>query len=245
MDGDPRFARFFAYMSLFVSFMLMLVLADNFLLLYLGWEGVGLCSYLLIGFWFERPGRRRRGEEGVHHDADRRRRAPDRDRPDLVATRHARLRAGLRAAAPVLSNGTRDRRSRCSCSRGGREVGAVAAAHVAPRRHGGPDARLGADPRGHHGHRGRVPGRAVPRPLRGRPASRSPSVAVVGRRDGDLRGPVRDRPGRHQADARVLHDQPDRLHVLRAPASAPTARPSSCWSRTRSSRPCCSCAPAA
>jgi NADH-quinone oxidoreductase subunit L len=55
MRGDPRFARFFGYMNLFVFFMLVLVLADNFLLLYLGWEGVGLCSYLLIGFWFERP----------------------------------------------------------------------------------------------------------------------------------------------------------------------------------------------
>jgi NADH-quinone oxidoreductase subunit L len=54
MHGDPRFARFFGYMNLFVFFMLVLVLADNFLLLYLGWEGVGLCSYLLIGFWFER-----------------------------------------------------------------------------------------------------------------------------------------------------------------------------------------------
>ena len=54
MHGDPRFGRFFGYMNLFVFFMLMLVLADNFLLLYLGWEGVGLCSYLLIGFWFER-----------------------------------------------------------------------------------------------------------------------------------------------------------------------------------------------
>ena len=54
MAGDPRFPRFFAYMSLFVFFMLLLVLADNFLLLYVGWEGVGLCSYLLIGFWFER-----------------------------------------------------------------------------------------------------------------------------------------------------------------------------------------------
>jgi NADH-quinone oxidoreductase subunit L len=54
MHGDERFGRFFGYMNLFVFFMLVLVLADNFLLLYLGWEGVGLCSYLLIGFWFER-----------------------------------------------------------------------------------------------------------------------------------------------------------------------------------------------
>ena len=51
MAHDDGYARFFAYMNLFVGFMLMLVLADNLLLLYLGWEGVGLCSYLLIGFW--------------------------------------------------------------------------------------------------------------------------------------------------------------------------------------------------
>ena len=55
MEHEPRFGRFFAYLNLFVFFMLMLVLADNFLVLYLGWEGVGLCSYLLIGFWYERP----------------------------------------------------------------------------------------------------------------------------------------------------------------------------------------------
>jgi NADH-quinone oxidoreductase subunit L len=54
MEGDARFGRFFAYMNLFVFFMLTLVLAENFLILYLGWEGVGLCSYLLIGFWYER-----------------------------------------------------------------------------------------------------------------------------------------------------------------------------------------------
>ncbi len=54
MEGDPRYGRFFAYLNLFVFFMLLLVLADNYLVLYVGWEGVGLCSYLLIGFWFER-----------------------------------------------------------------------------------------------------------------------------------------------------------------------------------------------
>lgn len=54
MAGDKGFARFFSFMNLFVFFMLTLVLSNNFLLLYLGWEGVGLCSYLLIGFWYER-----------------------------------------------------------------------------------------------------------------------------------------------------------------------------------------------
>ena len=52
MAEDAGYSRFFAYMNLFVGSMLILVLADNLLLLYLGWEGVGLCSYLLIGFWY-------------------------------------------------------------------------------------------------------------------------------------------------------------------------------------------------
>lgn len=52
MAGDEGYWKFFAYLNLFIFAMLNLVLADNFLLLFLGWEGVGLCSYLLIGFWY-------------------------------------------------------------------------------------------------------------------------------------------------------------------------------------------------
>ncbi|MCU7492134.1 MAG: NADH-quinone oxidoreductase subunit L [Ignavibacteria bacterium] len=55
MEGEEGYSRFFAYMNLFVGSMLMLVLGDNLVLLYLGWEGVGLCSYLLIGFWYKDP----------------------------------------------------------------------------------------------------------------------------------------------------------------------------------------------
>jgi len=55
MADDDGYSRFFAYMNLFVASMVMLLLADNLLLLYLGWEGVGLCSYLLIGFWYRDP----------------------------------------------------------------------------------------------------------------------------------------------------------------------------------------------
>jgi len=55
MAHDERRKRFFAYINLFVAAMLLLVLADNYLLLYVGWEGVGLASYLLVGFWQERP----------------------------------------------------------------------------------------------------------------------------------------------------------------------------------------------
>jgi len=53
MHDDPGYARYFAYLNLFVAFMLVLVLGASFPVMFIGWEGVGLCSYLLIGFWFE------------------------------------------------------------------------------------------------------------------------------------------------------------------------------------------------
>ena len=55
MRGDDGYGRFFSYMNLFVASMLFLVLGDNLLFVYFGWEGVGLCSYLLIGFWYKDP----------------------------------------------------------------------------------------------------------------------------------------------------------------------------------------------
>lgn len=59
-NGDPqRYARFFVYLNLFIAVMMILVSADNFLMMFVGWEGVGLCSYLLIGFWFEK------GKDGI------------------------------------------------------------------------------------------------------------------------------------------------------------------------------------
>src|SRR5690606_26550253 len=55
MSEDPGYQRFFSYISLFTFSMLMLVMSNNFLQLFFGWEAVGLVSYLLIGFWYERP----------------------------------------------------------------------------------------------------------------------------------------------------------------------------------------------
>src|SRR5919198_1691419 len=55
MGHDPGYWRYFSYLNLFVAMMLTLVMADNLLLLFVGWEGVGLCSYLLIGFWYSDP----------------------------------------------------------------------------------------------------------------------------------------------------------------------------------------------
>ena len=64
MQGDKGFWRFFAYLNLFIFAMINLVLGDNFVVLFLGWEGVGLCSYLLIGFWYDK-----KFEKGTTADA--------------------------------------------------------------------------------------------------------------------------------------------------------------------------------
>ena len=63
MKGDSSYARYFAYLNLFLFFMLMLVLGKSLLVLFVGWEGVGLASYLLIGFWFEDPDKARAGKK--------------------------------------------------------------------------------------------------------------------------------------------------------------------------------------
>ena len=61
MADDPDYARFFGYLNLFTGAMLLLVLGDNLIVLFVGWEGVGLCSYLLIGFWYDKDGTQRFG----------------------------------------------------------------------------------------------------------------------------------------------------------------------------------------
>jgi NADH-quinone oxidoreductase subunit L len=63
MAHDEDYARFFAYLNLFTAAMLVLVLADNLILLFVGWEGVGLCSYLLIGFWYSDPAKASAGKK--------------------------------------------------------------------------------------------------------------------------------------------------------------------------------------
>jgi NADH-quinone oxidoreductase subunit L len=63
MKGDPGYARYFSYLNLFLFFMLLLVLGRSLLVLFVGWEGVGLASYLLIGFWFEDPDKARAGKK--------------------------------------------------------------------------------------------------------------------------------------------------------------------------------------
>ena len=167
MHGDERYHQFFVYLNLFGFSMLMLVLADNFLLTFLGWEGVGVCSYFLVSFWFERSTAAVAGKKAFVTN-----RIGDfgfmiamflifsafgsLDYLDVLAPRP---RAGRRH---------RHRHRPAALPRRVRQVGPAAALRVAPRRHGGPHARLRPDPRRHHGHGRRLPdGPHQPHPRRG------------------------------------------------------------------------------
>ena len=92
MADDPGYSRFFSYISLFTFAMLMLVMSNNFLQLFFGWEAVGLVSYLLIGFWFTRPDRHLRQPEGVPGQPRRRLRLHPGHRPGPRVFRLAGLR---------------------------------------------------------------------------------------------------------------------------------------------------------
>ncbi len=162
MHGDEGYYRFFAYLNLFMFAMFVLILADSYLLLFLGWEGVGLCSYLLISFWFRKKSASQAGKKafivnrvgdfgftlamfaifvatgtlqftGVFEAAEKGDIAADHHDLDLPAALHRRHR----------------------------QERAVPAARVAPGRHGGPHAGQRAHPRRHHGQRRRLHGRAL------------------------------------------------------------------------------------
>src|SRR5205807_9871880 len=70
MWDDPGYYRFFSYLNLFMFFMLTLVLANNYLLMFIGWEGVGLASYLLIGFWFTKDSAASAGKKAEEHTSE-------------------------------------------------------------------------------------------------------------------------------------------------------------------------------
>ena len=171
MEGDPRYGRFFAYLNLFVFFMLLLVLADNYLLLYVGWEGVGLCSYLLIGFWFEKTENASAAKKAfvttrIGDTAD-----ADRSRADRGEVRLARLRRGPRRAGGDDREGDGDGDLAAPVRRGDREVRADPTPRLAAGRDGRPHAGLGADPRRDDGDGRRLPRRAERAALRALRAS--------------------------------------------------------------------------
>ncbi len=89
MAHDENFTRFFCFLSLFAGAMLGVVIANSLLLLFMCWELVGLTSYLLIGFWYQKPSGGGGGEEGVSHHAHRRYLLSARNRLALCADGHA------------------------------------------------------------------------------------------------------------------------------------------------------------
>ena len=160
MAHDPARRRFFGYMNLFVASMLLLVLADNYLVLYVGWEGVGLASYLLIGFWQFKPSAavaakkafivNRVGDTGLTIAIFL-----------MFSTFGTVNFTGVFSGAPRGGQRRGHRPRAAAPARRVRQVGAGAAAVLAAGRDGGPDPGVGPDPRGHHGHRGRLPARQV------------------------------------------------------------------------------------
>ena len=71
MEHDEGYTRFFAYLNLFMGSMLILVLGDSLPVTFVGWEGVGLCSYLLIGFWFDKDANALRRPQGLRRQPHR------------------------------------------------------------------------------------------------------------------------------------------------------------------------------
>ncbi len=168
MAHDEGYWRFFAFLNLFMFSMLLLVLADNFLLVFAGWELVGLCSYLLIGFWY-----RRRSAALAAKKAFLVNRVGDVGFAlgmmliwvNLGTLRHPPDDRANRRARPDRHHGHRSARVRGR----GRQERPVPAPRLAARRHGGPHSGLGPHPCGDHGQRRRLPHRPGQPDLRPRP----------------------------------------------------------------------------
>ena len=112
MHGDPKFSKFFCYLNLFAFSMLVLVLGENMVVTFLGWEGVGTCSYLLISFWHTRRVGGDGRQEGVHHQPRRRLGLHGGDVPRLRRRRLAQLlRSSTERRSRVRSPPRRPRRS--------------------------------------------------------------------------------------------------------------------------------------
>ena len=157
MHGDPKFSKFFLYLNLFVFSMLMLVLGENLLVTFLGWEGVGTCSYFLISFWHDRDSAATAGKKAFVTN-----------RVGDWGFMMAMFLAFWAVGSLDYRHSTRPPR-RCARQHHGhghraaavrrrlRQERPAAAVHLAARRDGGPHPGVGPHPRRHHGHRRRVP----------------------------------------------------------------------------------------
>ena len=158
MHGDPKFSKFFLYLNLFVLAMTLLVLGENLLVTFLGWEGVGTCSYFLISFWHTRDYAATAGKKAFVTNRIG-------DFGFMLAMFLAfeaigsiSYGAAQRGRRVRRAGGVDRHRDRAAAvPRRGRQVGPAAAVPLAPRRDGRPDAGVGADPCRHDGDRRRVP----------------------------------------------------------------------------------------
>ena len=216
MSHEAGFQRYFAYLNLFMGAMLLLMLGNNYLVMFIGWEGVGLCSYLLIGFWYydqEFPPYAGRKAFIVNRIGDF---AFLIGMFALVAefgTLNYTELFGAIAADPHRVEGSyvfgmtfAGFVTLCFFIGGDGQERADSPVRLAAGRDGGPDAGLGADPRRHHGHRRRLHGGALERfALR----QLAPGTSAIDRGDrlrdhGAVRGHHRSGPARHQEGPGLL-----------------------------------------
>ena len=214
MRKDPRRGWYFAVVSLFTAAMLALVLSSDLLLTFAMWELMGLCSYLLIGFWYELEAPRKASQKA------------------FLTTRVGDLGFLIALFAIYLNTGQfglgqrhrdrarvgprrRARRLARPAVGGDGQVGADPAARVAARRDGGPNAGLGAHPRGDDGCGGRVRRRPHPPHLQDRSCD-DDGDAGDRRCHRSSRRTARGGAARHQEGGGVLDDQPARPDVRRA-----------------------------
>ena len=218
--------------------MLVLVLGSSFLVTFLGWEGVGLCSYLLVSFWFERTSAARGGQEGVHHHPRRRLRLHDRDVPDLRRARHPRTTPApsARWRARSASTPAPRPRSRCCSSwvRSARARSSRCTSGCPTRWRARPRCRRSSTPRPWS--RPVCSSSARAHPFFEASGDAMTVVAWVGAVTALARRHGRARATRHQTRARVLDHQPARLHVPRVRRRRIRRRDLPGASRTRSSR---------
>ena len=156
MDGDDEERRYFAYIAFFVFSMLLLVEGGNLLMLLVGWGLVGLSSYLLIGFWHERPTAVAAAKKAFIMNAFG---DATMALAFFVLIAHTGSLSFVGPQHAPLLDRREPRRARPARRRRG-EVGADPAPHVAARRDGRPDAGQRPHPRGDDGHRRRLPDRA-------------------------------------------------------------------------------------
>ena len=211
MEHDTDRRRFFGYLNLFVAAMLLLVLADNYLVLYVGWEGVGLASYLLIGFWnfnptTRRPRRRpsssnRVGDFGLSH----------RHHDHVRAVRRRRASSGCSRRADGASEGALTAIGLMLL------LGACGKSAQFPLQSWLGDAMAGPTPVSALIHAATMVTAGVYLVVRSAPIFDGAPGRAARRRDrrrdhAALRGDRRLRQGRHQEGAGRVDDEPDRLH---------------------------------